>query len=339
MRIRYIIPTALSVIYAIEGLVLVTATPISAVATPSDGVSTSSPQPDDLSFEERPMSVANEDSESSPATDGNDHGSSKKDDYTNVAEGTIHENVKPQQSKSQRTAPPPRNERNSNHDDEQTYLDLFGERAKELLTQHIIPSTDTKCRWDWRMGRCEPYCECGYYFLWGDYHVGRSCRLRSKFTPLYDSNNEAKTSSASLQDAWQQWAERMDDPDAFSSFVDSARKSPVEVEKCNLPPESRYTQAVYYLTKLLGHGTIVLRQFQKVKHRAADAVTHGNHRFTNLRENACTGLKRIIEERERGRNQPVVLTRRGNMWIRRLCVTGNDTVFDDTIDNEQITIG
>ena len=37
---------------------------------------------------------------------------------------------------------------NAKYDDEQTYLDLFGERAKELLTQHIIPSTDAECRWD-----------------------------------------------------------------------------------------------------------------------------------------------------------------------------------------------
>ena len=38
-------------------------------------------------------------------------------------------------------------------DNEQTLLDLFGERAKELLTQHIIPSTDIHCNWDWQMGK------------------------------------------------------------------------------------------------------------------------------------------------------------------------------------------
>ncbi|KAL7511800.1 hypothetical protein ACHAXN_009563 [Cyclotella atomus] len=225
------------------------------------------------------------------------------------------------------------------YDDEQTYLDLFGERAKELLTQHIIPTTDSICRWDWRMGRCEPYCECGYYFLWGDYHLGRSCRLRSKFISI--QSQEVKTSAASLEDAWQQWADHMDDPDAFASFVDSgneAKKSQHEVNECSLPPESRYTQGVYYLTKLLGHGTIVFHHFKKAKHHAvrlaAEAATHGKVKFNRSRENACTGLKRMIEERERERNQPVVLTKRGSIWIRRLCGTGNNTAVQHSMEDQ-----
>jgi hypothetical protein len=252
----------------------------------------------------------------------------------------------PQQPKQQQS-PPLHNKSDSssssngnipNYDDEQTYLDLFGERAKELLTQHIIPATDASCRWDWRMGRCEPYCECGYYFLWGDYHLGRSCRLRSKFTPVQQSGGEVKASS-SLQDAWEQWADQMDDPDAFASFVDSSKKPPSDVDSCSLPPESRYTQVVFHFTKLLGHGTIVLHQFQRVKQYAVkvglDVVTQGKHKFSNGRENACTGLKIMIEERERGRSQPVVLTRRGIVWIRRLCGTSNDTVVYDTNDEQQ----
>ncbi|KAL7484186.1 hypothetical protein ACHAW6_009860 [Cyclotella cf. meneghiniana] len=306
---------------------LVSATPISAVTTPSDGLLNLSSEADDLSYGERPTRGTNESVASSPSTDGIDLSATKQGNATFVDEGTKNEYVKPIQSQSQRTEPLLRNERNSKYDDEQTYLDLFGERAKELLTQHIIPATDTKCRWDWRMGRCEPYCECGYYFLWGDYHLGRSCRLRSKITPLHHSGSEKKTSTASLQDAWQQWADH------------SAKRSPSEVDGCNLPPESRYTQAVYYLTQLLGHGTFVLHQFQKVKHRAvktaSDVLTHGNRRFTNVRENACLGLKKLIEERERGRNQPIVLTRRGNIWIRRLCVIAGNTVPDEANDDDQ----
>jgi len=66
---------------------------------------------------------------------------------------------------------------NTKYDESSTYLDLFGERAKQLLTQHIIPSTDAECKWDWRMGRCEPYCKCSYNFLAGDYHLGRKVRF------------------------------------------------------------------------------------------------------------------------------------------------------------------
>lgn len=220
-----------------------------------------------------------------------------------------------------------------NYEDEQTYLDLFGDRAKELLTQHIIPTTDASCRWDWRMGRCEPYCECGYFYLWGDYHFGRSCRLRSKFMPV-------KSARSSLQDAWQQWADHMDDPDAFASFVDSGNKAKKPKNAaCSLPPESRYTQAAYYVTKLLGRGTLVLHQFQKVRNHvvelASRALSHGKGKFDEGRQNACDELKKIIEERERERNQTVILTRRGMIWIRRICGTKNQTVANTSIDDEQ----
>jgi hypothetical protein len=148
-----------------------------------------------------------------------------------------------------------------------------------------------------------------------------------------------------LEDAWQQWADHMDDPDAFASFVDSgneAKKSQNEVKECSLPPESRYTQGVYYLTKLLGHGTIVFHHFKKVKHYAvrlaAEAATHGKVKFYESRENACTSLKRMIEERERERNQPVVLTRRGSIWIRRLCGTGNRTAFQHSEEEQESII-
>lgn len=75
----------------------------------------------------------------------------------------------------------------SNSDMEKTYLDLFGESAKEFLTQKapekiktIIPATDEECRWDWRYVRCEPYCECSFQpKLPGDFHLGRACRKRS----------------------------------------------------------------------------------------------------------------------------------------------------------------
>jgi hypothetical protein len=272
-----------------------------------------------------------------------DGGMSAERNKTLDSEGVKHESAAKSDSDNNRYRYTP------NYDDEQTYLDLFGERAKELLTQHIIPATDANCRWDWRMGRCEPFCQCGYFFLWGDYHLGRSCRLRSKFTPV-QSSGETKTSSDSLQDAWQQWADHMDDPDAFASFVDSgnrAKQSQNDLQECSLPSESRYTQAVYYFTKLLEHGTIVLHQSQKVKQQAAKlasgALTHGKNKFNDGRENACKGLKSMIEAREQERNQPVVLTRRGMVWIRRLCGknTGNDTTdgfVDDSAEDLQDVI-
>jgi len=77
---------------------------------------------------------------------------------------------------------------------EKTYLDLFGESAKEFLTQKVpekmkntFPATDEDCRWDWRYVRCEPYCECSFQLkLPGDFYLGRACRKRSHLTESFE---------------------------------------------------------------------------------------------------------------------------------------------------------
>jgi hypothetical protein len=65
-------------------------------------------------------------------------------------------------------------------DDDRTLLDLFGQVAKEYLTQKLIRETDAECRWDWRSIRCEPASYCSFQFLSGDYHLGRSCRRKRR---------------------------------------------------------------------------------------------------------------------------------------------------------------
>jgi hypothetical protein len=61
-------------------------------------------------------------------------------------------------------------------EDDRTYLDIFGETAKEFLTQRLIPTSDPECRWSWRHGRCEPVCLCHFQPKLGDLHLGRACR-------------------------------------------------------------------------------------------------------------------------------------------------------------------
>jgi hypothetical protein len=63
-------------------------------------------------------------------------------------------------------------------DENATYLDVFGEVTKDILTNQIIPETTALCDWNWMHLRCEPFCHCSYQPLWGDYHLGRSCRAR-----------------------------------------------------------------------------------------------------------------------------------------------------------------
>lgn len=64
------------------------------------------------------------------------------------------------------------------HDENATYLDIFGEVSKDYIIHHLIPPTDAECDWNWSHLRCEPFCNCDYVYQFGDYHLGRSCRLR-----------------------------------------------------------------------------------------------------------------------------------------------------------------
>ncbi|CAB9529149.1 expressed unknown protein [Seminavis robusta] len=76
-------------------------------------------------------------------------------------------------------------------EDDRSWLDVFGEVSKEYLTTQMIPPTDASCVWDWRVARCEPFCQCAFLPSWGDYHLGRSCRYR----PNSNSPEECNLSS------------------------------------------------------------------------------------------------------------------------------------------------
>lgn len=72
-------------------------------------------------------------------------------------------------------------------DENASYLDIFGEFSKEYILHHLIPPTNAQCDWNWNYFRCEPFCLCDLQYKVGDYHLGRSCRLRElshgKFVP------------------------------------------------------------------------------------------------------------------------------------------------------------
>mmetsp|Transcript_3776 Transcript_3776/g.5787 ORF Transcript_3776/g.5787 Transcript_3776/m.5787 type:complete len:344 (-) Transcript_3776:54-1085(-) len=225
-------------------------------------------------------------------------------------------------------------------DDEQTFLDLFGERTKELLTQHIIPSTDIHCNWDWSMGRCEPYCECQFLPLWGDYNLGRSCRYRTSPPPQLGADGQEKeVDETSWQEAWQEvWQSQLTSGGDSATFVpplfpknNVASKGDPEGGRmdsytCSLPPESRYIQIIQQFTQALSHSTVVIDHFQKFKEVSSialgKAMVQGQHQFMNARHSACETVKRKIQERAQERDQPVVLTKQGAAWIRRVC--GNE---------------
>ena len=55
---------------------------------------------------------------------------------------------------------------------------LRGLGQLERVLDSYAPATSPECDWRWSSLRCEPREECRFYFKLGDYHVGRSCRLR-----------------------------------------------------------------------------------------------------------------------------------------------------------------
>ena len=44
-----------------------------------------------------------------------------------------------------------------------------------------IPDTDLECDWNWKHARCEPFCKCSFQGSWGDYTLGRACRLQKHY--------------------------------------------------------------------------------------------------------------------------------------------------------------
>lgn len=243
-------------------------------------------------------------------------------------------------------------------DNEQTLLDLFGERAKELLTQHIIPSTDSHCSWDWRMGRCEPYCECQFLPLWGDYHIGRSCRYRTSPPPQLGADGlEKEVDETSWQEAWQEvWQSQLTSGGDSATFVPPLfpknnnvaakgdyEEGRIDAYTCSLPPESRYMQIIQQFTQVLSHSTVVIDQFQKLKHVSSialnKAMVQGQHQFTNARHATCETVTRKIQERAQERDQPVVLTKQGATWIRRVCgnaTSSKEASSDEVADDDKV---
>ena len=234
-------------------------------------------------------------------------------------------------------------------DDEQTLLDLFGERTKELLTQHIIPSTDTHCRWDWRMGRCEPYCQCQFLPLWGDYSIGRSCRYRTSPPPQLDADGlEKEVDGKSWQEAWQEvWQSQLQSsgdsapfvPPVFLKNKGHSDEGRMDAYACSLPPESRYIQIMQQFTQALSHSSVVVDHFQKLKHFSSialnKAMIQGHHQFMNARHSTCETVKRKIQERAQERDHPVVLTKQGATWIRRVCGNNATSSTEASSDSEE----
>ena len=87
--------------------------------------------------------------------------------------------------------------------------DVSGERGTfEKVAQHIAarserafdqllgflrdaaPDTSPECDWSWASKKCEPVERCVLRYRFGDFHLGRSCRLRPPPVPIDDGFGE-----------------------------------------------------------------------------------------------------------------------------------------------------
>lgn len=195
-------------------------------------------------------------------------------------------------------------------DDEQTYLDLFGERAKELFTQHIIPATDAECRWDWRYARCEPQCDCALRFLWGDYHLGRSCR---KYVPRRRKGGGSPAQWMEMGRDAEEWTLDDDDPEAARAAT------------CGLPPETPYAEVVRRTSRSISRTRKAVSTAEvAVKGFAAKTRASGRRRWGDAAGAVC----RAVHTRAAAREKRVVVTKRGVLLLRALCGNATAAVFD-----------
>ena len=212
--------------------------------------------------------------------------------------------------------------------DERTLLDVFGEAAKEFLTQRVvstqysplhvalsvhclwnviltnfgkqspipkqIPETDAHCKWDWRSVRCEPACECNLEGKWGDYHLGRACRLR----------------------------EQVDE-------------TCVPVDPASIWQDTPATRRVL---SLVTQTADILRQ--KVARGWDHAIGKASQRFSKMQHNQCDDLWKIYQEQAQSRTcLPSALVPNRSMPQRVLCGPIDFRVCEDetNLGNEQRT--
>ena len=115
--------------------------------------------------------------------------------------------------------------------------DVSGERGTfEKVAQHIAarserafdqslgflrdaaPDTSPECDWSWSTKKCEPVDRCHLRYRFGDFHLGRICRLRPPPVPIDDGFGELDEDFGRL-DGFE--PEAPDEPDADAAPPDA----------------------------------------------------------------------------------------------------------------------
>ena len=95
------------------------------------------------------------------------------------------------------------------------------ERAFDQLLGFLrdaAPDTSVECDWSWSSKKCEPVDRCHLRYRFGDFHLGRSCRLRPPPVPIDDGFGELDEDFGRL-DGFE--PEAPDEPDADAAPPDA----------------------------------------------------------------------------------------------------------------------
>lgn len=178
--------------------------------------------------------------------------------------------------------------------------------------------------------RCEPYCKCSLMFLVGDYHLGRSCRLRSRPPPNFDATTDDRQET--WQKAWgDMWHSQLssegDDHDHLSNFIPplfQQREDPQTAFQwdtsmsCDLPPDNHYMKLTTVASNAFKKTVGVTEQLDRLKTGSSTLIGQAKANVQQARFAACAFVKTKLQERARIRGD-IVLSQQGALVLKKMC--------------------
>ena len=207
-------------------------------------------------------------------------------------------------------------------------------------TNETNPSTDLTSS---SLRRCEPYCKCGLMFLVGDYHLGRSCRLRSRPPPNFDATS--KDRQETWQKAWRDmWHSQLssEGDDHLSSFIPPLFQQRDDAQtvfewdasmSCDLPPDSRYMKLTTMTSNAIKKTVGVTEHLDRLKTGSSTLLGRAKAQIQQARFVACEFVKTKLQERARIRGD-IVLSQQGATVLKKMCgsYVGEDSEVKAEVD-------
>jgi len=161
--------------------------------------------------------------------------------------------------------------------------------------------------------------------LVGDYHLGRSCRLRSRPPPTFDATSEDRRET--WQKAWRDvWHSQLssEGDENLSNFIPPLFQQKDDEEtvcqwdtsmSCDLPPDNHYMKLTSQVFK---KSVGVTEQLERLKTSSSTLLGQAKDQVQQARFTACEFVKSKLHERARTRGD-VVLSRQGASALKKIC--------------------